>query len=259
VAARAVPPWLWMVLIRDHGPKTANARLVLHTLRSYMADDGSTFVGQTALALAACLSKPTVRKMLRLCWEERWIGVTSRIVEGRAWRRYEYRACVPFPLAIPERHKKLVEVFGAKYGAEVDTDNHPDHVRPKKVGNGLSHPNGQSDRKNTRGGKNQASGVGKSTPPGGKDDAHEVGNGLSPKFFSEVSPKFKSKGADETDRTKAELNKSTRTKTPESPEAKVGRIENALARKEFADYTDAQIARVIHVTLEEVKQIRSRA
>jgi hypothetical protein len=204
-----------MVFIRDHGPRNSNARLVLHTLRSFMDDSGSTFVGQTAIAAASCLSKPTVRKMLKLCWKEQWIGILSRVFEGQAWRHYEYRACIPDRLAIPDKHEMLVCTFAAKYGGEVDTDTHPD---TPKVGNGLSHLNGE-------GGKNEGSKVGKPIAQGGKNNAQKVGNGLSPKSSSEVLMKLSpEEGAVASDRT-VSLKRGS-TEKPKEPETLQRAVDN---------------------------------
>jgi hypothetical protein len=268
-----------MVLLRDHGPRVANVRLTLHTLRSYMDDSGYTFVGQATLATAACLSKPTVRKMLNVAWRAQWIGVSSQGRAGQAWRHYEYRACIPDRLDVPEIHEALVATWGSQQG-EVNTDSHPDIA---KVGKRLSHVNGlktvPKGPENTKGGKTDASKVGKSTHEGGKNAVHKVGNRLSPKSSSaEVLNKLSSEeGAALPRSTTVGTRLKTTVKNPEpqaaeakaaadkaaiaardrkAGEERLDRVKNAL--KGWPDYTNAELAKVAGVKPEEVEQVRSQ-
>lgn len=250
-----------MVLIRDHGPQIANARLVLHTLRSYMDDSGYTFVGQATIAAAACLSKPTVRKMLTIAWQGQWIGVSLQGRAGQEWRNYEYRACIPDRIEIPEKHDALVTAFAGKYGGDVDTDSHPDIA---KLGKQLSHVNGHSGAQKPEGGKTDASKVGKSTLEGGKTETPKVGNGLSPKSSSaEVLTKYSSEEGAALSRSTAPplkrglRSKQTKEPEPELPELRVNRIRVAL--KAFANHTDVDIARMAGVRPDEVQLVRNRA
>src|SRR5580692_9925882 len=116
LVSRPVSPWTWMVLAREFAPRIPSVRLVLHTLRSFMDKFGYTFVGQAAIAKAACLSAPTVRKALEIAWREKWIGVA--IHDGRGgkdWRAYEYRACVPDDLEVPEALEKVFDAWLAEH------------------------------------------------------------------------------------------------------------------------------------------------
>jgi hypothetical protein len=248
-----------MILVRDHGPRDPYARLVLHTLRSFMDDGGSTFVGQTRIADAACLSRPTVRKTLKLCWEVRWVGVNRQDnAKGYGWRQLAYRACVPYPIQIPDKHAKLIEAFGAKYGREVDTDSHPEYTRKTlKVGNEVSQVDPVSDTKNTKAGKPGTTKVGNLTLKGGKPEAlkgPKVGNGVSIKCISEKlslnrTIKVQSKA------TAPAFVKNKKNEEPEAPEARADRIRKML--KELPSYNDADLAKVARVTVEEVQRLRA--
>jgi hypothetical protein len=189
--ARPVQPWLWAVLLRDFGPRNSSVRLVMHTLRSFMNNDGYTNVGQEKLAAAACLSKPTMRKALNLAWEAQWIGVALYRRGGQEWRSYEYRCCIPDELQVPDVHEELVMTW-AEMHEQVDTETHPEMTR--KVGNGLSHVDGKNGSWDPEGGKNGPTELGKSeakvgkiSTEGGKIDAPKVGKPLSPKCISEKS------------------------------------------------------------------------
>lgn len=266
--SRSVPPWLWSVLIRDFGPRIANVRLVLHTLRSFMNKTGETFVSQKVLADAACLSAPTVRKSLLIAWESKWLGVGLHGRTDQGWRHYQYTACIPDHLQIPKKHERLVDHFGAIHG-EVDTETHPDRVN---VGKPVSHvseqafPGGASKGHPGNGSetvereKNETPKVGKPRSERGKNDTKKVGNGFSTKSSSaEVLKKLSpEEGPSLTRRTLS--SGSEFQKTDETDENGMLRVRSERIReciKKWPAYSNAEIAKVAVVTLQEVNRIRA--
>jgi hypothetical protein len=250
-----------MVLIRDHGPPIANVRLTLHTLRAYMDETGYTFVGQSTIAAAACLSKPTVRKMLTVAWRQKWIGISIQGRHGKQWRHYEYRACIPDGLEVPEKHIELVETWCAQHG-EVDTDYHPDI---HKLGKPLTHVEPSKAQPRPEGGKTDAPKVGKPTCEGGKNEAAKVGNGLSPKSSSAevlINPKCSSAEGAVCDSTSCVEISDSRIETEAKAEAqrkaasdRAERIRKAI--RQLPEFGDADIAKIARVDLHEVQHMRT--
>lgn len=93
--ARAVPPWLHRVCIRNHGPADPWLKLMLFTLNSFMDDSGESYQGQEALAKAAAMGISTVREKMAIASKEGWIALYPRGRQGQKWKTYTYRACVP--------------------------------------------------------------------------------------------------------------------------------------------------------------------
>ncbi|MGC3982812.1 MAG: helix-turn-helix domain-containing protein [Steroidobacteraceae bacterium] len=107
--ARAVPPWLWAVMIRDHGPRDATLRLCLLTLRTFMDSNGSAFPSQATLAKAACVAEFTVQKKLKRASELQWLGIQVAGHTGKGWKHYRYVACIPDDIGVPDKHERLAE------------------------------------------------------------------------------------------------------------------------------------------------------
>lgn len=120
--ARSVPPWLWGVLIRDHGPKDATTRLCLYALRTFMDNSGYAFPSQASIAKAACVTEYTAGKKLNDAHRLHWVGIFTHGRSGQGWRRLAYQACVPDHVAIPDQHEHLVETWASQVG-EVEVPN----------------------------------------------------------------------------------------------------------------------------------------
>jgi hypothetical protein len=94
--ARAIPPWLHRMLIRDHGPSDPFVKLVLFTVNAFMDSSGSCFPGQAAIASAAVMGVSTVRSKIREANLGHWLSLHHRAAyEGQKWKQYAYRACCP--------------------------------------------------------------------------------------------------------------------------------------------------------------------
>lgn len=105
--ARAVPPWLWAVLLRDHGPRDATLRLCLLTLRTFMNGGGTAFPSQAAIAKAACVTEFTASKKLNRASELGWLGIHIAGHNGKGWKRFSYTACIPDHVEVPANHEQL--------------------------------------------------------------------------------------------------------------------------------------------------------
>jgi hypothetical protein len=101
--ARAVPPWLHRILIRDRGPADPWIKLVLYTINATMkdpdaetGDDGAGYWAQETIARAACMGVSTVRRKIAEASKLQWIALETRAaLAGRKWKQYRYRACCP--------------------------------------------------------------------------------------------------------------------------------------------------------------------
>ena len=267
--ARSVPPWLWMVLARDHAPANSSVRLVLHTIRSFMDDTGYTFVGQSTIAESSCLAKPTVRKALEIAWREKWIGIALHERAGKAWRHYEYRACIPDSLHVPSVHEALVETWASQHG-DVDTENHPDirkvgkpvsHLTPD-VGNPVAHLNGENassidanECPIPEGGQTEEPKVGKSTTERGQIEASKVGKVTTPKSSSEkLSSKLSPEEGPALSRSTSLVRMNGRSNPEEPPETRIAKATQLM--KATPDIPNATIGRMYKLTDSEVDQIR---
>ena len=105
--ARAVSPWTWAKALRDQGPDDWGFLLVMYTLRTYMGRDGLAFASQAKLAAGARCHVKTVRRHLKRAEELLWLGVGSAQREGRGWRHYVYRACVPDSVLLTDKDTEL--------------------------------------------------------------------------------------------------------------------------------------------------------
>jgi len=254
-----------MVLARDHAPLNSSVRLVLHTIRSFMDETGYTFVGQSTIAHASCLAKPTVRKALEIAWRAKWIGIALHERAGQAWRHYEYRACIPDSLIVPPVHEALVESWASTHG-DVDTDSHPDirkvgkpvsHVA-SKVGKPVSHLNGAEARVNDaeqpeipERGQTDEPKVGKSTTEREQIEAPKVGKVTTPKSSSE---KFSSKFSSEEGPALTRSTGVAALKMEEPPETRIAKATQLM--KATPDIPNATIGRMYKLSEAEVEQIR---
>ena len=144
--ARSSPKWVWAVLFRDQAPRIESASksliAAMYSLNSFTDKTGSTFVGQATLARAACMTPKTLRGALEIAWRAQWVGVTHARFEGKQWRHYEYRLCIPDHLDLTGltatnetgaeiSFEDLVEMHCETYGY-VDTSTHPDRSKVGK-------------------------------------------------------------------------------------------------------------------------------
>lgn len=114
--ARSVPPWLWAVLLRDHGPRDPLMLLVMHTLRTFMDDSGFCFPSQEAIAAAAAVSIRTVQNKLPAASRLHWLGMSARAKPGQQWKAYSYRACIPDSIIIEnEKHEKIMRAWAVQW------------------------------------------------------------------------------------------------------------------------------------------------
>jgi hypothetical protein len=94
--ARAVPPWLHRVLLRDRGPADPWVKLVVFTVNSFMDDSGSCYPSQRAIAGAAAMGESTLRRKIQEACRAGWLSIEARTVyAGQHWKQYMYSACCP--------------------------------------------------------------------------------------------------------------------------------------------------------------------
>ncbi len=121
MTARAVPPWLHRVAIRDYGPLNPFDRLLLFAVSAYADDSGHCWPGQATLANAAQMGESTVRRKVDALSKAGWLAV-YRACSGQAWKRNEYRLSVPdqvplFAIKIKgESAESHVAKFESTYG-----------------------------------------------------------------------------------------------------------------------------------------------
>jgi hypothetical protein len=94
--ARAIPPWLHRILLRDYGPGDPFITLVVFVVNSFMDDSGSCFPSQETIAQAAGMGVSTVRRKIGAANRAHWLSIEARAVYvSRHWKQYSYRACCP--------------------------------------------------------------------------------------------------------------------------------------------------------------------
>lgn len=117
--AIAVPPWLYGVAIREHGPDDSTMKLVLHTARTFMDDDGYCFPSIRAIAKAASLNKSTVTTKVDEARKLGFLAVYPGSGRGKQWKGNAYRACVPVnskTAPLLAKHQALIDAHIAKVG-----------------------------------------------------------------------------------------------------------------------------------------------
>jgi hypothetical protein len=96
MGARAVPPWLHRVLVRQFGPKDPFVRLTVFGVNSFMDRSGIAYPSQEAIAAATWLGVSTVRRKIADANLAAWLSIEARAAYmGQHWKQYLYRACVP--------------------------------------------------------------------------------------------------------------------------------------------------------------------
>ena len=91
--------WDWRTYILKHGPANATYRHVLLTLSCYMdSSGGSCFPSYDTLQQATQLGRASLAKYLKRANREGWIRTTKKQLQGKAWSRNQYQACIPDPV-----------------------------------------------------------------------------------------------------------------------------------------------------------------
>lgn len=119
--ARAVVPWTWARILRDHGPKSRDFRCAMLTLRTWMDDDGFAYPNLRTWAAGACMSTNTLSKHYKAALRDGWLGVERNPQGGQSWKRNSYRAAVPANVKLPEKDEQLSDVLISEFG---DIENH---------------------------------------------------------------------------------------------------------------------------------------
>jgi hypothetical protein len=114
--ARAVVPWSWARILRDHGPRSRDFRCAMLTLRTWMNDDGFAYPSLRTWAQGACMSVNTLTKHYKAALRDGWLGVERNPQGGQSWKRNCYRAAVPVHIQLPEKDEQLSDALLSEFG-----------------------------------------------------------------------------------------------------------------------------------------------
>jgi hypothetical protein len=114
--ARAVKPWTWARVLRDHGPRSRDFICAMLTLRTWMDDNGHAFPSLRTWAAATRMSVNTLTKHYRSALRDGWLGVEQNPEGGQAWKRNCYRAAVPSHIQLPEKDEMLANALISQFG-----------------------------------------------------------------------------------------------------------------------------------------------
>jgi hypothetical protein len=114
--ARAVVPWTWARMLRDQGPKSRDFICAMHTLRTWMDDNGFAYPNLRTWAAGARMSTNTLTKHYKAALREGWLGVERNPQGGQSWKRNSYRAAVPAHIKLPEKDEQLSDVLLSEFG-----------------------------------------------------------------------------------------------------------------------------------------------
>jgi hypothetical protein len=97
----------------------------MHTLRTWMNDDGFAFPSLRTWAEGACMSVNTLTKHYKTALREGWLAVErKREGIGQDWKRNSYRAAVPSHIVLPERDAELADALASVFG-DIEDDDQP--------------------------------------------------------------------------------------------------------------------------------------
>ena len=277
--ARAIPPWLHRVVLRDFGPRDPLVKLVVFTVNSFMDESGGCFPSQEAIAKASGLGISTVRRKIAVANRSAWLSISAReVYSGRHWRQYRYRCCCPASIdlkAVPVKKggtaEDLANHFEADHGAidpETLCGTHFPQVGKRRVPprvNGTQAPPGASGTDKRKPASVGASGRvpldhDASTARSG-DEHRPLTTRVPPAAEYEVpSISFKQKEQEGGRRASAPTGRFVETvsKIPKPDSTKAERICKAIASMPGAP--DDDIRRCVSgATIEEVRRARSAA
>jgi hypothetical protein len=186
--ARPVVPWTWARVLRDHYPSRKGSRdflCAMHTLRTWMDEDGFAYPSLRTWAIGARMSRNTLTKHFKAAVRDGWLGVTSEQTErGKAWRLHTYRCAVPDQIELPEKDQALAESLISRFGPiENDTEGGSTYVSQQNIEGGS--PIGEPPKPD--GGSNQGVMVAQITPLGGsKND--DGGSNYPPSWLTLREP-----------------------------------------------------------------------
>lgn len=115
-SARAVNCWLWRIMIARHAPHDMALKATLWALATFLDADGDGWATQAQIAAAAGATERTVRKKLHEASLQHWVGMMPRGVEGRRFKTYAFRACIPEHIELDDRFQELADCSSATFG-----------------------------------------------------------------------------------------------------------------------------------------------
>jgi hypothetical protein len=294
----AVKPWTWAKELRDHGPKGERCRdflCVMYTMRTFMNDDGFTFVGMRRLAHDARMHIRTLKSHLDEAIASGWLSCPGGM---QPRRKTTYRACVPDSIKLDDRDQELSDYLSTQFGAIEAESGESSRLPPERC------PNTSKDYKSVAPmDATDSDDSGQSVAPVTATDpdmAPELSTAIT-RDACDASPSVALKANSEPNlwhsdtssvavgppicgtpglpdkllRSSLEALKKEEgvlassppgTRVPpngqasraeETPEARITRIRKAMVA--FPKDTDHDIARIAHVKPEEVRQERERA
>jgi hypothetical protein len=238
-------------------------KLCLYTVNAFMDDTGEAWPAQASIAKAASLTPNTVQRILGEAIDLGWLGVEPRMAQGKAWKRYVSRAAIPdghhsLLVGMDEKICKAVDHHLATYGP-ILKGGRPLKQKVKRTSVTAKVPTLKCEAPllNTDGPHSDEVKVPllkSKVPP-------EKGT----KYPSEVSilssnSKDQYEGAAlprSTTRVESLKPNGTEEAKKETPEARASRIRQAIAA--LPKDGDSDIAKIAHVTLDEVQQVRRQA
>ena len=120
--ARAVKPWTWARMLRDHGPKSRDFICAMLILRTRMDDDGFAYPGLRLLAQESRMAINTLRKHLETAEAEGWLAIIKDVYQpGQKPRVNTYRCAVPLTIELIDKDLALSDALIAEHG-DIDND-----------------------------------------------------------------------------------------------------------------------------------------
>lgn len=107
---RVVDRWSWVRLLRDHGPRSKDWRLAMHTLFTFMDTDSGTYTGVTTWAAAACMGINTLQKQKTLAIATGWLVAEQRR-NTKGWKTPLLRCTAPYEVTLGEKDEVLADAL----------------------------------------------------------------------------------------------------------------------------------------------------
>jgi hypothetical protein len=287
VRARAVMPWTWARVLRDHGPKSRDFGYAMLILRTFMDDSGFAYPSLRLWARGARMSVNTLRGHMETAVREGWLGI-----DRGDKRKHSYRCAIPAHIKLSDTDETLSDKLVSQLGDidDVSEPNGPQSVSTQSDTDSNLNPQSVSaitdtdtdqctlgsnkDAKNEVAGQNCVSANPNLCQPDQRSVSNETPICVSPvsaesrnsltsletqKEVLEVlrssKEKFQREGAALTRSTRVGDGLNGKAKEPEATKERAERIRKAITT--WTDWSDEQIAKVVKVSVEEVQIMKA--